>query len=410
MQPWPTPALVLCAAVVGLAGACASPGGSSTPTTPAAVDVDPLAGCRLQAGPAAVCDEGRVLLDVASVPGTPAERVVAIHASTDRADAPFQLEAGTPQVADDGGVLRVDVVRPLRMPDVAVGTVSFLAPAGGQAVVSCASFGEADRSRCVERARALLVARVPDTATIQHRPALTLPPDPTCTGTDATFALQRLCPGDVKLSVVGIRGRFGPAAAWWLWHRIVQAQARSFRLVTTCPVLGALGPCAIVDVGDRVGIFGAHVGRDELHLAACFTPPTATGVPAPCLAAFGEGAGAVRERHVEVFDLPLVGTCALEQAAQDTWSRRITCEDGAAIAQFADAAEADAFVATRTTAPPSPARCVVAGTSVPCTKRGGEGATVWRVDVDDPVVKSLVCAAPTPTMPELCRSFLEPTP
>jgi hypothetical protein len=409
MQSPATPAFFTLAALAALAGACASPGATTTTTTavPIAAQVDPLAGCRLQPGPAALCDDGRVLIDVATVPGGPADRIVAIHGTTDRPDAPFQLEPGTAQTTADGDVVRVDVVRPYLMPQVAVGTVTFLAPAAGQSVMSCAAFDDAGAGRCIERARALLVAQIPETASLQHRPTIALPPDPDCTGTDADFAQQRLCSGDVKLSIVGIRGRFGPAAAWWMWHRIVQAQAQSLHLVTACPVLGAFGPCAVVDLGGRIGLFGAHVARDELQVAACISPPTDTGFPRPCFAAFNREVSALTERHVTVLDLP--GGCTLTQASRDTWSRQIEC-DGITMAQFATASEADAFVAAHTTAPPSSVGCVVAGARVPCTMAVSDGVTVWRAEVKGPVVNALVCAAPTSSLPPLCASFIELTP
>lgn len=379
---------------------------------PAVVDAvadGPLAGCVLQAGPAALCDDGAVLVDVATGSGAPADRIAQVHEATDRPDDMFQLTPGTPGTADDG-VTRVDIVHPWHV-DAAVGTVTFFAPATGNFVVSCAAFDAGTDARCRARSLALLETTVPPTSTFQHRPALALPARDGCTGSDDPLALQRLCKNGEKLSVVGIRGHFGPAASWWLFHRVVGGLATSVRLFAPCRVLGQHGPCGIVNVKEQLAMFGAAVERDELRIAACFfSADSATdGVPRVCVDALAAEPVPPQRRLLAHIDVPVTG-CAFTQPNDDSWSRSVSCDDGAVVAQFADDKGAAALVqqleAKGSTS--GKASCLVRGAAATCQVTQAPGRVVWRADVDDPRVASFVCSGTTSTLPALCHGFIDP--
>lgn len=400
------------ACVVGVAGVSAvGCAGAPAKDAPDGHDGGALAGCQLMAGPVALCDGGAVIVDVGHAPGAPADRIAVVHEATDRPDDVFQLTPGTPAIAKDGSVSRTDVVHPWRGA-ARVGSVSFYAPNDGDVVVSCAAFGSGD-GQCARRARALLTATVPAGATIQRRPSLTLPPDD-CEAGDEPLALQRLCKGGEKLSVVAIDGHFGPAAGWWLFHRVVQTLATSVRLFTSCNVLSQLGNCAIVTVGAQPVLFGMTLERKELRIAGCFFPGETTGgVPAGCLSAFPAGPPSPDSRLLSVSDVPYVGGCALTQPDEDGFSRSIAYDDGPLVAQFDDPAAATALVDALAHGAPvtrDTVACVVRGAPASCTRTTAGTTVSWRADVADARVAAFVCSDRAPTPPALCHGFIDVAP
>ncbi len=396
--------VALSSLLIGVLASCA--GGPTVAPTPDG----PLTGCALMAGPTALCDGGKVLLDVAKADGPPAERIATIVRATPGDDS-FFLEDGASTTSTDGAVTRVDTVHPTAVPTVVVGTVTFMAAKDGSVVVSCASFGDGD-ARCAARSAALLTTTVPAEASLQHKPAVTLPAVDGCHDTDAPYAVQRLCTGGEKLSVVGITGKFGPASSWWLFHRVVLSQATTVRALTTCPVLGELGPCAAVMTADRPALFGLTVERDELRITGCFYPAGATQIPAGCAPGFAPLPQPDTRRLLTKYDVTL-NACALTQPADDGFNRSVVCESGDTIAQVDSAALAGVVTGKLAGAGAAAAKsvpCVVRGRASTCSKIENGGRSVWRADVDDAHVAAFVCGSAEAKPAQICAGFIDPAP